>query len=161
MGNLLFSPNGRINSGEFMKGAIILIIIGALLTLPSTLGMKAVGTALGVLSYLLAFPWVVIWIKRYHDAGKSGWMCLLPLFVYAILLMVVMGALLGAEFSQLIEMATSGASQAEQEAFTENMMKGKEIPLTLAGMGTSLVVAFLFNAMIKRDDHENQFGPAS
>ena len=161
MGNLLFSPSGRINSAEFMKGTIILVVIGALLTLPGTLGMKGIGTALGTLSYLLAFPWVVIWIKRYHDGGKSGWMCLIPLIVYAVLLIVVMGAMLGSEFSQLIEMATSGASQAEQEAFTENMMKGKEIPLTLAGIGTSLVVAFLFNSMIKRDDHENQFGPAS
>ena len=161
MGNLLFSPNGRINSGEFMKGAVILVIIGVILSLPGTFGMKGIGTALGVLSYLLAFPWVVIWIKRYHDGGKSGWMCLVPLIVYAVLLMVVMAALLGGEFSQMIELASSGASQAEQEAFAEGMMKGKEVPFTLAGAATSLVVAFLFNSMIKRDDHENQFGPAS
>ena len=161
MGNLLFSPNGRINPGEFMKGAIILIIIGMLLSLPSILGMNKIGTPLGFLSYLLAFPWVVIWIKRYHDGGKSGWMCLIPLVVYAVLLMILMGVLLGAEFSQMFEMIAAGASEAEQKEFSENMGKGKEIPLTLVGLGTSLVVSFLFNSMIKRDDHENQFGPAS
>jgi len=161
MGNLLFSPNGRINSGEFMKGAIILVVLGAILTMPATFGMKGIGAALGYLSYLLAFPWVVIWIKRYHDAGKSGWLCLIPLLVYAVLLIVIMGFLLSGEFGQMIELASSGASQAEQQAFTESMMKGKEVPLTLAGIGTSLVVAFLFNNLIKGDDHENQFGPVS
>ena len=161
MGNLLFSPNGRINSSQFIKGALILIVIGFLLSLPSLLGMNKIGTPLGFLSYLLAFPWVVIWIKRYHDGGKSGWMCLIPLLVYAVLMMIAMGSLLGGEFAQIMEMATSGASQAEQEAATEAMMKGKEVPVGVAGLVCSLVVVFLFNALIKRDDHENQFGPAS
>jgi uncharacterized membrane protein YhaH (DUF805 family) len=161
MGNLLFSPNGRINSAEFMKGAIILTVLGGLLSLPGNMGMEGIGTVLGALTLLLAFPWVVIWIKRYHDGGKSGWMCLIPIIVYGILLMVVMGVLLGGEFSQMMEMMRSGASEGEIDAFTEGMLKGKGVPMTIAGMVTSLVVAFLFNAMIKRDDHENQFGLAS
>lgn len=161
MGNLLFSPSGRINSGEFLKAALILIAVGFVLNLPSLLGMKAIATPLGLLSYLLAYPWIVIWVKRYHDSGKSGWMCLIPLLVYIVIFLVAMFMALGNEIGQIFELAASGASQAEQEAAAEGMIEGKEMLVGMIGIVASLVVVLLFNALIKHDDHENQFGPES
>jgi len=162
MGNLLFSPSGRINSGQFTKAAIILIILGAVLSLPELMGMKGVATIASLISFLLLYPWVVIWIKRYHDAGKSGWTCLLPIVIYIIALMVLMSVLLGGEFMAIFQAASEGASQAETEAMAEGMLdKGAQIKLMVASIILSLAIALGFNSIIKRDDHENQFGPAS
>jgi len=161
MGNLLFSPNGRINSGEFTKGAIILIALGVILSLPEILGMKSLAAITGILSFVLLYPWVVIWIKRYHDGGKSGWMCLIPIIIYIIAAIALMTFMLGDEFMAMFQAASEGASQAETEALAEEMGKGKQVPLLIATTILSVVIALGFNRIIKRDDHENQFGPAS
>ena len=162
MGNLLFSPNGRINPSEFSKAAIILIVLGVILSLPELFGMTGIATIAGLISFLLLYPWVVIWIKRYHDAGKSGWTCLLPIVIYIIAAIVLMSVLLGGEFMAIFQAASEGASQAETEALAEGMLgKGAQVKLLVATTVLSLAVALGFNSMIKRDDHENQFGPAS
>ena len=162
MGNLLFSPNGRINSSEFTKAALILIALGFILALPEALGMTgALTTIAALISFLLLYPWVVIWIKRYHDAGKSGWTSLVPIIIYIIAAIVLMMVLLGDEFMAMFQAASEGASQAETEAMAEEMGQGKQIPLLIATTVLSAAIALGFNAIIKRDDHENQFGPAS
>ena len=162
MGNLLFSPNGRINSSEFTKAALILIALGFILALPEALGMTgALTTIAALISFLLLYPWIVIWIKRYHDAGKSGWTCLVPIIIYIIAAIILMMVLLGDEFMAMFQAASEGASQAETEAMAEEMGQGKQIPLLIATTVLSAAIALGFNAIIKRDDHENQFGPAS
>lgn len=162
MGNLLFSPSGRINPSEFMRGAIILIVLGFVFSVPEALGMKgAIPVITGLLSFILLYPWVVIWIKRYHDAGKSGWMSLIPIIIYIVAAVVLMMVMLGDEFMAMFQAASEGASQAETEAMAEGMAEGKQIPLLIGTTVLSAAVAFLFNSLIKRDDHENQYGPAS
>ena len=162
MGNLLFSPNGRINPSEFTKAALILIALGFVLALPEALGMTgALTTVAALISFLLLYPWIVIWIKRYHDAGKSGWTCLVPIIIYIIAAIILMMVLLGDEFMAMFQAASEGASQAETEAMAEEMGQGKQIPLLIATTVLSAAIALGFNAIIKRDDHENQFGPAS
>ena len=67
MGNLLFSPKGRINSSEMMTGGLIIIVIGALLGIGPVIGLsKGLTTILGLLGYVLIVPWVFLWIKRYR-----------------------------------------------------------------------------------------------
>ena len=39
--------------------------------------------------------------------------------------------------------------------------KKTALPSAIAGAVASYIIAFVFNNMIKRDDHENQYGPAS
>ena len=41
--------------------------------------MDSLAALAGIVSFALIYPWIVIWIKRYHDGGKSGWMSLLPI----------------------------------------------------------------------------------
>jgi len=162
MGNLLFSPNGRINPSDFTKAALILIGLGVLFGIPGMLGMTgAVATIAGILGFVLLYPWVVIWIKRYHDAGKSGWTCLLPIVIYIIASMVLMSVLLGGEFMEIFQAASEGASSDETDAMAANMASGSGVKILVASTVLSLAVAFGFNSIIKRDDHENQFGPAS
>ena len=160
MGNLLFSPSGRIGPGEFMKGAIILIVVAVILSIPSLIGLPAgLVTALSLLSLVTLWCWVVLWVKRYHDGGKSGWTCLLPIIVYIILALVVYGALMGGSFMEIINATSNGASEAEIEELTAAMTAKTGVPVLIASTVMSFAISFLFNKMIKQDMHDNQFGP--
>lgn len=159
MGNLLFSPNGRINPGDFTKGALILIIIGAVLNFLPVLGIgKGVQQVLGIIPYLMIYPWICLFMKRFRDAGKSGWMSLIPFVIYVVGAMVLTFGLLGGEIMSMAESISEGG---DAEAMAEDMVKGKLVPMAIASTLLSVAIAFGFNAMLKRDDHENQFGPAS
>ena len=82
--------------------------------------------------------------------------------IYIITMIVLMSVLLGGEFMAIFQAASEGASQAETEAMAENMVdSGAQLKLLIATTVLSLAVALGFNSIIKRDDHENQFGPAS
>lgn len=69
------SPAGRMSPSDFKKSALILIVVGVLFSIPELLGIKSLSALAGIVSFALIYPWIVIWIKRYHDGGKSGWMC--------------------------------------------------------------------------------------
>ena len=71
------SPAGRMSPSDFKKSALILIVVGVLFSIPELLGIKSLSALAGIVSFALIYPWIVIWIKRYHDGGKSGWMCFL------------------------------------------------------------------------------------
>lgn len=162
MMNLLFSPSGRMNSGEFMKAAITLIVLAVILSIPSLMGMsQGLQTILGIVSFLLIIPWIFIWIKRYHDGGKSGWMSLLPILVYAVVLGILMSVMMGDVFAYTMQAASEGAGamDADMEAEIEAMTKAKAVPMTIASTVVSLAIAFLFNATIKQEPNDNQFGP--
>ena len=78
MGNLLFSPSGRIGPSEFIKGIMILAVISAVLTIIPMFSFT-LGSMLSIIGIVLLYPLVCLLIKRSHDGGKSGWMsiCLL------------------------------------------------------------------------------------
>ncbi len=160
MMNLLLSSSGRINSSDFMKAAFILVALAIILSIPSFLGMSPAITILaGLLSFLLIIPWIFIWIKRYHDAGKAGSMCLLPICIYIVAVCVLMFFMMGDMFSYMME--AGGATGAEANAEIEAITKAKAIPMTIASSVLSLAIAFLFNSMIKQDPNDNQYGPVA
>lgn len=154
--NLLFSPNGQIGSSEMLKGGLILIIIGALLSLAPVLGAsESLTMILGLVGYILIIPWIFLWMKRYRDGGKSPAMCLLPIGVYIVLSIIVVMTVVGGEvFGAAMEAAQSGASSAETEqAVAEAMGDPSQLALkgTIASSIVSLLVLFGFNALIKHD----------
>jgi len=160
MGNLFFSFKGRLNAADFQRGAIILIVIGAVLNIvPYFLGSMAI--ILGVLSIVLIWPWLALWIKRYHDANKSGWMVLLPIVV-----LIALG--IGTSFvvNQIMPIDQSAVEAAGTD-FMEIMRASTEaakhqmIPNAIVGAVVQLAVVFGFNALIKSDPEENRFGPAT
>ncbi|MBL4596312.1 MAG: DUF805 domain-containing protein [Robiginitomaculum sp.] len=160
MGNLFFSFKGRLNAADFQRSAIILIVIGAVLNIvPYFLGSMAI--ILGVLSLVLIWPWLALWIKRYHDANKSGWMVLLPIVV-----LIVLG--IGTSFvvNQIMPIDQSAVEAAGTD-FMEIMrasteaVKHQMIPNAIVNAVVQLAVVFGFNAMIKSDPEENRFGPAT
>jgi len=167
MGNLLFSPSGRINSGDFMKGATLIIVITLVLGLLPII--SAGFAALSIVTLVFLWCWVVLWVKRYHDAGKSGWTCLLPIIVYLVLGGIVAVALPAMFIDP--EAAAAAAEAAAEAAETGDfgavfkaaagggMTTMGKIIVPLAGAAVSYGIAALFNGMIKGDAGDNQFGP--
>jgi len=160
MGSLLFSPSGRIDSSAFMKGAVILIVLTVILGLPAVLGLPdAVTMIASVISFATIWCWIVLWVKRYHDGGKSGWMCLLPIITYLIIFIIAFSVIAGGSFMEMMNATLDGATPEEIEAMEAQMTASTAIPLTVAGAVISFAIAFLFNSMIKHEDHDNRFGP--
>ncbi len=166
MGNLLFSPSGRVGPSEFMRGATILIVIGFILSILPALSPAL--AAIGIISIVLWWCWIVLWIKRYHDGGKSGWMCLVPIIVFIIasivISMVLQPMFIDPEFTARTEEA---AASGDFGAIMEAAMSGGGVSkmgiliLSVVNAVVAYLVAFIFNNMIKSDPHDNQFGPAT
>ena len=171
MGNLLFSPSGRIGPSEFTKGIMILAVISAVLTIIPMFSFT-LGSMLSIIGIVLLYPLVCLLIKRSHDGGKSGWM--------SIVWLIIMG-IIGFALSYLAQMFTIGDLQEQMEAattaaaesgdfgaimeaakeFGPQIAKKTAIPSAIAGLVGSYIGAFVINKIVGRDDHENQFGPAS
>ena len=81
MGQLFFSPQGRISSAEFMRGGFILVLIAIGLGLVMLVN-PVVGKILAIADIVLMYAWAVLWIKRLHEGGKSGWMFFLYILLY-------------------------------------------------------------------------------
>ena len=172
MGNLLFSPNGRIGPQEFFKGMMILAVISAVITLTGLVSFQ-LSQILGLVSFLLLIPLFFLLIKRSHDAGKSGWMSIVW-FILWIIIFVILGMLVniimpsaaqGELETALESVVLEGGGLGDIMALTKEMgpaiAKQTAIPSALAGLVGTAIGAFVINMLNKHDDHENQFGPAS
>ena len=171
MGNLLFSPTGRINPSEFMRGALILIIVGFVLNALPAISFT-LGSTLSLLGLVLIWCWIVLFVKRYHDGGKTGWMSIIPIVVFLVLSFIVSGIVsnvfagdLNAEITQLTQEALSSGDSSNFLAATLGMgseiAKKTAIPTAIAGAVISYGIAFIFNGMIKHDPQDNTYGPAA
>jgi uncharacterized membrane protein YhaH (DUF805 family) len=60
--------NGRSSRGEYWIGIALLLFVGVGLALANISGASAATT----------FLWVMVWVRRLHDIGKSGWVILIP-----------------------------------------------------------------------------------
>ncbi len=169
MGNLLFSPNGRIGAAEFQRGAIMLIGLAAIIKL-SALVSYSLSNILNVAALVMLWCWVVLWIKRFHDAGKSGWMSLVPIAAFLVTTMVV-GVMLSpmmmgdmsAEMADMAEDAVGEQDLASMFSAMGKMGAGAArkmaIPGAILGVIVSGAIAYIGNMLIKHDGVENQYGP--
>ena len=171
MGNLLFSPSGRISPSEFMRGAIILIVVGFVLGILPLINFQ-IGSMLSLLGIITLWCWIVLFIKRFHDGGKSGWMCIIPIIAFIILSMIistiVTGMFAGDLNAQMQEAAAEAAESGDFGAIMGASMemgsaiaKKTALPAAIAGAVVSYIIAFATNSIVGHDDHENQFGPAT
>lgn len=168
MGNLLFSPNGRISPAQFTKGALILIFLYFILSI-APLASPGLGMIAMIAQILLLWCWIVLWIKRYHDSGSSGWMSLIPIAIFVVGYFLVsnyitnkyMPAEIKADIDAIREdgdimgMMEVMAESAPEIAATTTM------PSAIGFSILSAIIAFGFNALIKHQPEENQFGHPS
>ncbi len=170
--NLLFSPSGRINSSQFMSGAYVLIAITFLINLLPMVS-PALGGLFKLFLILVAYCWVALFIKRYHDGGKSGWMTFIPILIFIVLYFILSSMIprmFGGEIftnmeTALNEILLEGGGLADLMAVSQEfgapLAKKIALPSSVIFALASFAIAFLFNSMIKRDPDDNQFGPAS
>src|SRR5690606_9729416 len=120
----MLNPQGRLGPKSFQTAGLILVAIGLVISLISAISL-VLGALLGILSLILIYPWVVIWVKRLHDAGKSGWFVLLVILVWLIVSMIV-GSIAAMLFAGAM-VATNGAMYDSPYAMM-SMMRAATIP---------------------------------
>ncbi len=144
MGNLLLSPRGQINTQQFYHGGFILILLSIGLGL-ITLISPELGMTLSFVNIILMYCWGVIWIKRLHHGGKSGWMFLAYVMLYSAISLVLAFIMLlfagGEEFMQLVvdkasEKITDEQFRVRAEAWSIKHMVPTLITKSIAGILT-------------------------
>ena len=155
MMNLLLSPSGRITPSQYMRGMIILGVVGAVVSLLPLLSpaLGVVGTLVGlVLFYCL----IALGIKRSHDAGKSGWWVISHILL-SILVSVIFTWLLftvfGLDLGDLFSIAATGDTGA-----VETFTRASTLPSAVATLLSYPVTAFLVNMLNPHDPTPNQYG---
>jgi len=171
MGNLLFSPKGRINAAQFTRGAYVLIVLGVLIHLSQRInpGLHGLLSFAGV---VLIWCWIVLCVKRFHDGGGSGWKCLIPIGIY-ILGFFILSSLLPNIFASEMNAELKAATQAAMENMDLNELMqasqefsgpiGKKIalPNAVSFLVLRLFIVFITNKMAGHDPQDNQYGPAT
>jgi len=164
MGNLLFSPSGRIGPSAYMKGMIVLAVISAVINIVP-LFSPGLAMILGFASLILIIPFIFLGIKRSHDAGKSGWMVLIHIVIFIIVSIALYFVLktLGLGPSPEMQAAVNAAGEAgdigEVMRLSGEMAKGTAIPSAISSIVGTLVSAYLINMLNKQDSGDNQYGP--
>jgi len=162
MGNLLFSPSGRIGPTAYMKGIITLAVLGFLIGFTALLGPAAAIGSLLILIIIYCF--IALGIKRSHDAGKSGWMVVIQLIIWVVISMLfgfIVGKVTGVNVSDIFTAAMNQDLEAIEEIEAATTSLSYILISGIAGAIGTIGTGFLINMMNKSDNHDNQFGPAT
>lgn len=168
MGNLLFSPKGRIGPSEAIKGLIILGVLAGLIHLAMLKGAMVGGLAVLFGLLILLYPLLAVLIKRCHDAGKSGWMALLfvvlAIVIYSVLGMIAEGFIatdLKTNFeAALLDIKGStdpNETLAVMTEYGDPYAAATAIPSAAIAFLTFLITGFLANLVLKSDPDTNQY----
>ena len=159
----MMSANGRMAPADFKKAGLVLVAIAFVIGLtPLFLPVVAAGALSLIVSLALIYPWVCIWSKRLHDAGKSGWLFLVALVVWFVLLMIVnqlVTVMFGGESARMMAAAMeTGNPDAIMQA-SEASSQATAIPSAILSALVSIGMVFGANAILKQDPEENRYGP--
>lgn len=166
---ILFSPNGRIQAGEFWRGLIILIGAGLVLSILSTFASGAIAGLAGLLGILLIYPYICVFGKRLHDSNKSAWMWLLFLLGYLVLVIIMTTFLVplypgAAEATavaneKMAELLESGEfSFAGMMEITSESARATAAPSLIFTISAQLITGF-FAARLFSYPEANKYGP--
>lgn len=157
--SVLFAPNGRINPSQFQTGALLLLGISFLLALVPLTGNGALMGVQTLVGLAMIYPWVVLWRKRLHDNGKSGWFLLLILVVWFILSIIsgqIVTMLFAGDMMQAMQDVTGFSQMMQAQA---QLAQELALPNAISSLIVGLVVVFGANAILKSDPQENRYGP--
>lgn len=141
--SFFLSPKGRIARGPFWIGILVLMGLNMLLsTIP------VVGAASGL---VLLWPQIVLYVKRLHDFGWSGWLWLLPFTVSTacVVFMVMSGG------------AALAAAATPEQLQALVLSPAMRTPLIALEVALAVALVFLFwVGLTKGAAQANRFGPA-
>ena len=127
---ILFGAGGKLGPMEFAQGLVAIIAVLLAINLLSLVpGLGVLISVLGlIVGLVLAFAWVCIFSKRFHDAGQSGWMTLAAILV-AFVLYFVVGLVLSpvfgsVDYTNLSSMQTMAAGMVVKNMITSILVNG-------------------------------------
>ena len=141
----LFVPTGTISKSGFAVAAAILIVAGLV---SDALGVMTpmLGPLLFFVGLLFAYCWVALWIKRFHEAGTSGWWTVLVVLAWLIVTSIIgFSVIMVAGFDPSI--FASGDPEAI-EAAMEPVVEASFVPSLITSALVSAVFAFGLNAIL-------------
>ncbi|MEM7768346.1 MAG: DUF805 domain-containing protein [Pseudomonadota bacterium] len=161
---LLFSPNGRIDGRDFLRGVVILLAVAIVNQVASVFGGVVFAPISLALSVGLLYGYLCVYGKRLHDRGLSAWLFILVFIAYLVLDMVFQ--------SILLPILAPGAAEL-QEGLADMMARGRwddtvvfMQDLAREVLFTALISLLLVNATIayivsrlRGDPGMNQYGP--
>jgi len=148
----ILNPSGRIGPVTFRNAALLPILAGSLLSI-----LPYFRPDLAMISFaslLLFYPWLVIWVKRFHDAGKSG-----SLF-WAVLAVWLVAGVLANQF--LVTLFVPEPPPIDPNFIWLSMqaqMQANALPATLISAVIALGFVLVVNEELKSDPGENAYGP--
>jgi uncharacterized membrane protein YhaH (DUF805 family) len=144
--SVFFSANGRMGRNDFWIAALILFGAGFI---------SMFLHALAVIAWLVIwYCWICIGSKRLHDAGRSGWLVLIPVlagFVAGCLSAVIGGA---AAISAI-------ASGGQYDPGSLGLLWGSLglAAMLFSGAGLVNLVFLLWVGLSAGDASDNRYGP--
>jgi uncharacterized membrane protein YhaH (DUF805 family) len=88
IGNLLFSPTGRISRKPFWIGFVIIVVVYFALSLLSLVAGPLASLIALITIILVVYMACCVHSKRLHDFGKTGWLFGLALIATFILFII-------------------------------------------------------------------------
>lgn len=165
---LYLTPNGRIDQPTYWRAVLILFGISAALSVVSAYVSPFIGFA----SILFVWPWIAVHVKRFHDAGKTGWLTLVMVLL-SIVASFVLAAFLPGLFGidqlamqeemqrEIEQAAASGNPAAAMSVAMEASKKAAQAQLVPSILSTLIVTgaAGAVMGLFKTDPNDNQYGP--
>ncbi len=168
MGNLLFSSQGRIGPQAFSRGAVVLLIANIILWMGWKVG-PGVSMIAALITLMSTYSWACLFIKRFHDGNKSGWLFLPILIGFYFVANNVSRAILNMtnpeavalliEFQEIYD-PFNPDTEVLFEYFPK-IAKAMALPFAVGYLIVGAAFAFGTNAVIKSDPLDNQYGPAT
>jgi uncharacterized membrane protein YhaH (DUF805 family) len=131
--NVLFKPSGRINRQPYWIATLIVVGISIVSGIIDEFA-KPVALLLSLLTWWI---YIVLYIKRLHDIGRSGWWQLV-MWLGSLVLIIVGAVMLFPAFMSLAEGGGAGDPTEVMRALTSS---GGAIALLLVGV----LLGFVFH----------------
>ncbi len=161
MQNLLFNANGRILRNRYWQGMVILTVVSVLIVAASAM----LSPLLGILAWLVIYPYICVHGKRLHDAGMTAWW-VIGIYVGSMVLSFIFGLLLGPMFmnaetlaiqQEISERLAAGDFQGVLEG--AEILGQKLLPLNIVSVIGSNAILALIVGSLATEPRENKHGP--
>ncbi len=169
MGNLFFSPNGRIAKHRFWQGLVILTVASVL----ASAGVWLVTDMFALLTYAIIFPYICVYGKRLHDSGRSAWWVIAiwggSIVFQTILLVIFIVAILPSlmspeqkqtleEILKLAEAGDNAEAMKGVEFLKEDMKDVFQRALLVLIVMANAVMGYIVGSLAT-EPRKNQYGP--
>lgn len=114
----------------------------------------------GLISLVMIWCWIALWVKRLHQGGITGWMTIL-LAVGWIFVNMIAGAVVTALLApELMSPQAGGGDFMEMMQQSIEASRSIAAPSAIVSAIVGVGYVFVANAALPSQDGENQFGPA-